>query len=543
MLVALRGPPDAEGTRREEALGLVADSAGTPEHSPAYLWRGLTGGFPGRIIEEPLESVYLRYSEVEHRDVRLYRLQLDEAGRRAVLDRLDELRLAWDRPYRFFSANCVELPEELIAVLLGPDYQPIRPLAPDALLARASRAGLLEEVEPDRLEAWSLSSRALVAERLSRPIRRDLVRLPTPQRRPLRRALRHLDARAPERRAEGYDTLAHLAPQVSDSQRAALLRLLGLREPVERMAWFNAQERGAKGSSPAVEALRRATTALRAGKPPEVEELGDEAVMAALRVDRSGGSQHSPYRPRGVGAVVVHESGETWMGIGLEAALYEGRTGPGRRFPLSDDPALRLLDESLVIGLPLGHLTSKSTIVSGLSLPERPGPLRFGTSWTLGELRTARHLRLEPGALPHVADYGWQATALELRGLLGLRPNARLNRDLRPSLGLSLGGGGDRWGEFAPALSLPLGLNLELGSARQPRTVLRSSAALLPTWSGQGPADLRGALDIDLGLRVGELRGVDLILVGGGEARWEELRTPVPPGWALLRLGLGIERF
>jgi hypothetical protein len=144
VLIALRFHPDDQGIVRQDSFGMVADTTGVAEGSLAYAWRGITGGFRARVVREPFTTTTLRYSQFEDRSLHRFRLRLTEAEKVQVLQRLDEILQAWDRPYLFVSRNCTELVVELVN-----SFSSLRapaPLSPDVLMALLDREGLLEPI-------------------------------------------------------------------------------------------------------------------------------------------------------------------------------------------------------------------------------------------------------------------------------------------------------------------------------------------------------------------------------------------------------------
>lgn len=531
-LVAVRYAPDALGNRREEAWGLVADTTGVRDGGLRYLLLGLTGGFPARVVAEPLTTTALRYTEGEDRDLRLYRLVLDEDQERAALARLDELRQGWLRPYTFFNENCGRLPEELALAALDGDLARIRPLSPDALLAALGRQGLLEEAPSDRLAFWSTSARSMAARRLSRDVVREILAQNPATRQELRRVLRALDSPRSAERIAAYLYLR--TTPLAVASRDPLLRLLAWRDPQEVGAW--ARERPAEtphAPNPALDPLRAAIAAVRGPGPPRAAELGDAALLEAMRVDRARASTHTPFRPIGLFGATMWTGDALWSGLSFSSALYEGQIGPGRRWPMSDNPSLKLLSEELVVGLGTGQLWSRTTVAQALYLPGTTLPLRAGLGFTLADLTLQRG-----------GGRVFSATLAEGRGLVALSTSPRYQRDLRLSAGFNLRADGAPELALPPLhLSLPVGLEAELGSGRQQRTAIRVAAHGGPALALGKTSWWESTINANLGLRLLEVRGVDVILSAGLYGRLGLPGDPWAPREGRARAGVWLERY
>lgn len=529
MLVALRGPED-EGPREETAYGLVADTTGSP-HGLRYLARGILGGFPSRLVAEPLQSTLLRYTQGERRDVRLYRLTLSEPEKRAFLQRLDEIRLGWDRPYAFFDDNCVLLPEELAVAALGERIRRVRPLSPDVLLGQIARQGRLELVPPESLDHWSLDALAAEAARLARREGRALVRAGALE----RRTLRALGEAEVEARIPAYQALEARAARIAadPGSREAALRLLAWRDPVERALWVrDPRHPEHTGPSPALDAIRAATLAIRGADPPDPAELGDAALLAALSRDDEGSSDHTPFRPLRLAPALVAAPQGAWAGLSLSTALYEGRTSPGRRFPLSDDPVITLLAEELLLSPDLSARRSRTELLR----------IRFqrDTSRLVGagaELE-AGDVLLDSGARTALT-----ATWASARAMVGLAPGRRWQRDLRLLAGPALRTDSAVDPLLPLHLALPVGVEARLGSGRQQRTLLLATAELAPSLSWAEAPWLDERAGLELGLRLGQIRGVDLVLSASADGRWGLPGQPEAWREASARAGLLLERF
>ncbi|MFZ5482037.1 MAG: DUF4105 domain-containing protein [Myxococcota bacterium] len=464
VLVAVRQRPDARGVARADAWGIVADTTGVDDDSLRYAWYGLTGGFLSRVVWEPYEVTVRRYADGEDRDVRRYRLVLDEAQTRRALARLDELRQGWRRPYYFLHRNCVQLPVELLRAALGEGFRPPSPLSPDVLMAMLARRGLVAAIPLERPQEAAMGERALAAERL----RRAHVRDP---------ALRDRD---PAVRAEAYGSLA-LAPDVA-------ARVLGWSDPIERRA-----------PAPAVDALRAARADLRASAGSPLP-TGEDELVDALQWDRPG-SDHTPFR-RNTALGGWDSANGAWVGV--RGALYESRLGLARRFKLSEGMEVSLLRTSFAISE--GGTMGRSALGSLRHLPARPGPWRLGWGWT-------------------VADVRWDTAGLDARvieggGLVALWPDPRGGDYVAAGLGVSL----DAALPVEVGAGVPVTLELQLASRRDALTALRAKGRWEPAWTGA--LVVREEAEVEAGLRLGSLWGADVGLVVRGEERREVGEPP-----------------
>ena len=172
-LMAIEYEPDATGLRRRYSYGMQAVTNGE-ERGPAYVLRGLTGGYPSNVVWESWEAVAFRYTTLEDRDMVRFRLKLDDAQERALLGRLDELYQGWRRPYLFFTRNCGQLPLELIEVVSDEPVRLPAAFGPDSLLGVLERGGLLEAPAIPTIEDTALGSRAASARALREEVRSTL---------------------------------------------------------------------------------------------------------------------------------------------------------------------------------------------------------------------------------------------------------------------------------------------------------------------------------------------------------------------------------
>jgi hypothetical protein len=530
LLVAVRYRPDAAGVVRADAYGLVAMTDGTTEGSPAYILRGLSGGFPSRIVRTPLDAVVQHYTDVDDRDVRRYTLRLDPAQQARLLARLEELRQGWDRPYLYVTRNCTLLPAELIAAALDEDLHPPSPLTPDVLLGMLDRRGLLAPVPLTRPDEVAIGARALAAERLRAAEARTLgAALPA-----LVPALR--DARAPAitRRIAAYGALGAAA-----TDDRATLRSLDL-----FLAWSDAVEQDrlhedtGAGDDPAVEAIRGAKAALRRraialGAPAGTFGSGQAALRGAVDVPRDGMGDHTPLRTLGVWTR-VEPAGPAWFGV--ETALYHSSIGEPRRYSIGASAGFTVLetawavstDARLRVSGALGHMERVDPTVSGVA----PGvylDLLAVDAW-------------EP-----VARVG-RARLAEGGGIVALWPGKEGGVLAWLSAGVALDADGqpeaDPGALFGAAV--PVGLLVRLDSRRETLTGLSLRARAAPRLGFDGAWSARGEGILEGRLRLGVVAGADVGVRAAARVDTAGAFADPLDAWPWtpsLEVGLRMERF
>ncbi len=490
MAVALHFAEEEGAPPRAEAWSMVAEVGDTAEGSLAYAYKGVTGGFPSVIQVLPLEGLVLDYTEEQDREVRFYRLNLGPAEKAALLRRLDELRLAWDRPYLFFNHNCVRLPFEVAEAAWPGALPQVKPMPPDVLLAALARQGRIAELPLGRVQLAAVGSRAIAAATLVQQASLG------PELRALRR---DFDAKKEEDRGEAYRRFGEVARGMPEEERVRALQVLHWQGVVEAA-------RGRRQSVKAAQAgLRLGLVGARNGGWPTAEESGDAELLALLERDRSAASSSTPFRPVTVFVELHREGSEVWWGPGVETALYDARIGPGRRFSLSDNVAVSVLKLRLLVDPTLEHSLSSGEL---LHLALRPA----GSGWLHGGLDL------------HLLEGGWERGRPEgLRGdvaraelSLGPPPGVELLRDARVGIGLAAGVG-PVGGHLEPMLRVPLSLELALGSGVQQRTAVSLRVALWPGYKPAGGLWLGGAGEG--GGRDGAGPVLGGLLVGGGDGR------------------------
>ncbi|MFT5583083.1 MAG: hypothetical protein ACI9VR_000661, partial [Cognaticolwellia sp.] len=196
-----------DGRERLDAYTLVAVTDGTTPDGPLYVWRGMTGGFPSIVRREPFAMMVLRYAQ-EDRGIQRIPLILSQPQLRAGLERLDELRVAWSRPYLFLTRNCTQLPKLIVEAALGLDLGLPDIYGPDSIIGAVQRLGVaeLEDELPDTPSPVDL---AQVAEQLRwEAAGRATQSASSPE---LSAALQGVQSRSPERRGQAYAEIGALA--------------------------------------------------------------------------------------------------------------------------------------------------------------------------------------------------------------------------------------------------------------------------------------------------------------------------------------------
>jgi hypothetical protein len=462
---------------RLDVYQLAADTGGAQARGPLYATRGLMGGYPSRVVREPYNRTVLRYA-AENRAVRRLALRLGPEQELRLLERLDDIRQGWDRPYLFLTRNCTHLVRDLVewATELPVSLPAI--YGPDALLGALGRRGLLEELPRERIDAYGQHERAQAAEALRRAARGAA----GAQDEALRAALDDSEARDPATRAAAYRAIAERAQEASalDPDRAAaLVRSLIWAEERERLL---AVQRPDAPRGPGMAALWEALSVapLRPGLVAEA----DAALLARLREDearRAGREQaagptlHTPLRGAQADLGVERAAEGELQWVGWSTSLYEHPLGATRRFAAAEGLGIRLLATELRVAPATGSVGGGLQVIAvervfgervvgapGVQVEalgfERPVDGGGAARWTgvafgptLGLLSLDHHrLRLRAGAR---LQAGLEAPE-------GLREVSAWERDLRLPLELVAGAGSrreplrriDAWGAWTPAL-------------------------------------------------------------------------------------------
>lgn len=363
------------GGSRREVWSMLADNGNVSPRSPAFAALGLTGGFYGRVMVSPYEATRYRYVESEGRDLVHFAWNLDDAERRVLLERLDDLASHWKRPYLFLEQNCSALIVELAnAVEARPIRTPVV-VPPDLVVAELVRRGRIRPIPPD--PALDLSS-ATRSRMVSGALRATSEVCGAP-------ASGISSPNLAQRRA-AFTALAARAIEKSDPGCwAEAARAWALAEPL--------------GEASGRESL---STALREEAPAAVRAaaLGDvnSAVVSAwsLATPASGSAAHTPYEPMKFGtSVELHD---------FSPSIYVQRSAIGlerhepRRFGPARGVDMRLLDTRVELRLQsTPSVTAAHTVLDAAWHPSRPlarlvpgWHLVLGDSWLDTRARAGR---------------------------------------------------------------------------------------------------------------------------------------------------------
>ncbi len=477
-----------DGRERLDAYTLVAVTDGTPSTSPMYVVRGLSGGFPSIVRREPFAMMVLRYAQ-EDRGIQRIPLQLSGAQLRAGLERLDEVRVAWSRPYLFLTRNCTQLPKLILEAALGADLGLPDIYGPDSIIGAAQRLGVAE-LEDELADTPSPVDRAQVAEQLRwEAAGRALQSAPSPE---LDAALDQVQSRRPEERGQAYLALGAMAGRGVVAEELSLFLLFS--ESVE-------QEDGVLNpQSPAVQGLWKGLS-LCGVMDPQVQVGAVQAramVEQGLQPKELPEHTHSSLRRVSVSGGVDAKASPR---LEVSTHLYAYGLGEARRYPLADG-----LDVSV---LPLWI---------ALGAPQDSGPVALGVQASLvhyQHIKNDRHV-MNPGFVLRGASLLWQSagpSAIEpIQASLALE--LLQGRGHQHHLGISLGvaPGWTRLPEqtLQGGLGTPIGVFGRLGSGQAGLTGLQLDATLTPLWAAESVWWSRSALSGQV--RIGELRGSDVAL-------------------------------
>lgn len=524
-LIAIEYEPDATGLRRRYSYGLQAVTNGE-ERGPAYVLRGLTGGYPSQVVWESWEAVAFRYTTLEDRDMVRFRLKLDEAQERVLLGRLDELYQGWRRPYLFFTRNCGQLPLELLESVSPEPVRLPSAFGPDSLLGVLERGGLLEAPAVPTLEETALGGRVAVARALREEVARGLEQRLPAQAAALHAAFRDIGSPAISRRVAGYAGLS----QVALTERADFEdvdRYLAWSDPVELYALID-DRKPPENDQPTLKALRLAklqNRALARSAGFDLTLLDTRAPLeAALAVaPRNQGSSHSPLRRLEMGPGVRVVDGVVTPTISLSTRLYETRRGESRRFPVAPGVEGTLMEFELQAGL------------------TQLGDLRV--HWTAVDMRQfqGQNTLANPGWYVHLLDLDQkrfldarsEAVWLEAGPALELvqLDNHRFNLTATAGAAFHTDWDDEDFSSDTPGRDLAAGLGVGLpvrltawgGSAHQALSGVALEAEWRPIYQG-GTWVFAPSTRAEVRVRIAEVGGADLALVG-------EHRTTTRLGW------------
>ena len=504
-MVALVYAPDEHGLQRRDVYGLVAMVGDTRPGNPAYVLRGLSGGFPSQVQWEPLEATMLRYTEVEDRDLLRFRWELDAAQQAALLERLNELRGTWQRPYAFLHRNCTELPRQLAEAALGETLQLPPVFGPDVLLGVLLRQGLIVPLPAQQPEEFSISSRA-AASREMRDTLAEAMRTAHPAQPGLAEALQQTHSHRRDTRRQGYEALGELSSHWGEDleSRLALDQFFALSDAMEQ-PHHQGEELGWETDA-TIDSIWSAKADNRALIGDNDAQLRSaiarrEGVMESLTSTPRRGTTHTPLHRVEVGSLVQVVDGRAtpWMGVGSQ--LYRTRLGEARQYRPAD-------------GLELTLLAGQTW----LQMDER-------AVMSAGTIAAIKHIRKNRT----VGNPAWYAVVGELAHRWGATLQANWaegggvlevwQRDARRQHVHFFGGVSSQsfWPELevtTPPVNLatPLGLTARFGAQKHALTALSLEAEWRPIHTGQGIQQSWQA-NSQTQLRLGELNGIDVALV------------------------------
>ncbi len=506
--------PDALGLRRIDTFGLVGQTGGL-EAGPAFILRGITGGFPSKVVWEPYASATMRYTLREDRDLYRFRFVLDPAGEQAMLARLDELRQGWERPYLFFQRNCTQLPRQLAEAALGEPLRLPDAAGPDAVLGALDRAGLLEALPRESLGEFSVSARADAARALRAEAAGLLLAAHPGRAAALEAAFDGAREADPERRIGAYLALGDLAGELgraSSPSFAELDRYLSWSDVIEQ-ARVLLETGDMLTADPVVDALRTAKTVNRLEARASGVSVAREAdpgaeLLGSLDGGPPSGSSHTPLGRLSLYSAARLTGGQPTAWLGFSSQLYSSRLGEARRFSLAEGVEISLLYGELALGVSARELRSRQTLATLRRLGGRSAALHPGWYLRLMDLEqvlvSRRQLEAdwaEAGALLALWPTGGRHSLMLSAGVAG-RTNVGEGTSFDPLAPAGLAGG--------TALAAPVGLTARLGGA-QALTGLELSAEWRPLWSAEA-AWSEPSASAQGRLRLGEVQGRDLAL-------------------------------
>ncbi len=105
-------------------VAFLADNDVPFDADPTYALKGIAGRYHASLHERPFLDSYREYVVVEGRDLRRWRLNLTEAERRALLERIWTVAHSARYAYYFFRRNCATLMVDLVDSVLPPARDP-----------------------------------------------------------------------------------------------------------------------------------------------------------------------------------------------------------------------------------------------------------------------------------------------------------------------------------------------------------------------------------------------------------------------------------
>ncbi len=486
------------GRERLDAYTLVAVTDGTPSGSPMYILRGLAGGFPSIVRREPFAMMVLRYAK-EDRGIQRIPLELSAAQLRAGLERLDELRVAWSRPYLFFTRNCTQLPKLILEAALGLDLGLPDIYGPDSIIGAAQRLGVAE-LEDDAPDTPSPVDLARVADQLRwEAAGRALRDTQSPE---LQAAFDQAQSRDSARRGQAYAALGSLAQSGLCLEEISLFLLFS--------EWVEQEDGRLEVGAPVTEGLWEGLR-LCGVLEPDVQVGAVQAramVEAGLEPEVLPEHTHSALRRVGVALGV---DGQGSGRLELSTHLYAYGLGEARRYPLATGLDVAVLPLWVALG--------------------SPSDADAAPPWAVqGRLVHYQHVKsgrrgMNPGFVLRGGSALWQSQGptslepLELGGVLELIQGDGHRHHLGLGVGLAPGWTRLPGGDLQGGLGTPLRVFGRVGSPRAGLSGLTLDATLTPVWGPQTLWWSRSTLSGQL--RVGELRGSDVALsLSVRDQRW-----------------------
>lgn len=486
------------GRARLDAYTLVAVTDATPSGSPMYILRGLAGGFPSIVRREPFAMMVLRYAK-EDRGIQRIPLQLSAEQLRAGLERLDELRVAWSRPYLFFTRNCTQLPKLILEAALGLDLGLPGVYGPDSIIGAAQRLGIaeLEDEAPDTPSPVDL---ARVAEQLRwEAAGRALQGSPSPE---LLAAFELAQSRDSEERGQAYMELGRLAQAGSLVEEISLFLLFS--------EWVEQEDGRLEAGTPLTEGLWEGLRLCGVLEP----DVAVGAVQARAMVEH--GLQPESLPPHTHSAlrrveVAVGVDGQGSGRLELSTHLYAYGLGEARRYPLATGLDVSVLPLWVSLGTPADTDAAPPWAVQGRLVHYQ-------------HVKSGRRA-MNPGFVLRGGSALWQSQGptslepLELGGVLELIQWGGHRHHLGVGVGVAPGWTRLPGGSLQGGLGTPLRVFGRVGASRAGLSGLTLDATLTPVWGSQSLWWSRSILSGQL--RVGELRGSDVALsLSVRDQRW-----------------------
>ncbi len=529
--------PGRSGVGREEVYTMAAITG--QAEGAAYVWQGLTGGWLSEVTVESYGVMARRYSTEEGRDLERHRLVLDARQKRDVLQRLDELKQGWKRPYLFFQRNCTQLPRALAEAALQdrvrlPDTSP-----PDALLSELYRLGLVETLPVQRREEHALVVWADRANQLRSRLVPKLVATLDDETGATKQALQDTRRGSLSRREAGYRQLGQLSSSADGAALVALERYLAWSGNVEHHRLGPLPPDQHEAARQVSDAIRQARNQTRARATHIGMSLAQEVdphqeLFDSLARPQASGSQHTSLQGIQMGTSWdLDHPGTPWIVAGQH--LYRSRLGEPRRFVLAPNLGVTLIQGNLAIrpgsdaGFRTQFIAAELTAVTGAS----------HTTNSLVYTRLA-DVALTRTQTDDALDARW------LEGGVGLE--LLQSKRHRHHLVLTMGAAArSQWEGDGSTTATVLGLGLPVrvvAAAGSGRSL--TDVALEATWEpvvGSGPVWVNRTAKLRPRVHLLELGGAAIGGYGLGELRSRSKSGPPTAANVRLAAGITIERF